>query len=306
MIKIYKNLTFSDNVMDECIIYLLEQTVPTNLRKSIWKIYNNNKNTEIIAEIIAEVIIQFWSREMFSHVENLILDKAITENYFTECQLPLIKIFSEKEKETQNDWVIQSCDNDIINLVWNIFNMKQHFDQVKTHRHFINQSYHRLKEFCPVHIDENLIIARHDLSKYSLRQAIGYTLKWVWKREGPIWWAARDLHLQNEPHHPQMWWSSNKKQKILHWLRGGFFDSAIENSLKNHNFNSTDFPSVFLYESLIDMIAAEWERKKGGRLDITTCDLLNLDKSYFNRYNLTQRNELLEKINEWQQLGLYI
>ena len=305
----------------ENVIKLLEQTVPIHLHEKIREIFmriremtivmnndNNNKFSKeklYVAITIAEVMKNLWSRHMLHYVENLILKKACEEKYFDKDQWHCIKVIDKINNNNNNnndddDWIIHDKNNVIIHLIWYTFNMKQHFDQVKSHRYWIVQSYRRLQKFLPKKLTFK-IIKRHDLSKYAFSQAIGYTLRWVWGvKNHPIWIKARSLHLLNEPHHPQMWREDvlpgTKMERINTWMAENY--SYYSPPLPpHHNYYSSDMPPEFLLESLIDMVAVEWERKKGANLSLSNRELVFFDGNHLNRYNCKQREEVFKIIN---------
>lgn len=265
---------------------------------------------------IAVLITQVWSPKMRKHVENLILNKAIQENYLESKLKKFVCILDDKDELKENDWVIEDQDDIIIDMIWNRFNMKEHFHHVRTHRLWVQRSYDKLKDFMPALCLE--IIERHDLTKFAFSQAVGYTLKFVHNTYHDIWRSACDFHLHNEPHHPQTWSKiytpEEKYQKLELWIRctdeiqNGF---AYGINLTPNDLISENFPEVFLLESFLDMVAIEWERKKGQRLDITTTDLVYMEDRFLRRYTLSQHfiiNELINKVKgldeSWKDVKL--
>ena len=260
------------------------------LQESITK----SQDGKITAEYIADVMLNRWSEKTFRNVENLILKKAIKEGYFEEYQLQLVKIFDDRMEFPEN---INNTTT-ITYIIWNIFNMKEHFDRVKSHRYWILESYERLKSFLSPELDYDIIV-RHDLSKYAFSQAIGYTLRWVWAvdPDNPLWVAARDLHLFNEPHHPQLWCVSpnEKRNRINFWLTPRRGEAREDEKFINHDFTKhREMPTPFLHESFIDIVACEWERKKTGNKLLSNKDLVSLSGNFITRYN----NEQGVKIDE--------
>ncbi|XP_068200549.1 uncharacterized protein [Palaemon carinicauda] len=266
----------------------------------------------LIPVVIAEVIMQLWSRKMYRYVENLILTKAIAEEYLGHEQMPLVHVLdgnweeNEEEEEGRSmDWVIHDQNETIIQLVWETFNMKQHFDEVRSHRYWIRKTYDKLKNFLPELPLE--IVDRHDLTKYAFSQAIGYTLKWVHGISHPIWRAACKLHVYNEPHHKEMWSerfkSERKRQRMETWFGGGSCSHfSMGNCLNqagvlSRDFERQGFPMPFLLESLVDMAAVEWERKKGCREDISEAELVTFEEKYLQRYNKEQYEIIAEVTN---------
>ncbi|XP_064117779.1 uncharacterized protein LOC135223208 [Macrobrachium nipponense] len=264
---------------------------------------------------IAEVMMQLWSGKMYRYVENLILTKAIREGYFESGQRAFVHALDgdleeqEEEKGRHPDWVIRNQDETIIRLVWEMFNMKQHFDEVRNHRHWIKKTYSRLKGFLPELSPET--IDRHDLTKYAFSQAIGYTLKWVHGISHPIWHAACTLHIYNEPHHKEMWserdTTKQKRNKLETWLWAG---SPLSQDCCHdgegvlpvdcqgqQQQQKQQFPVSFLLESVVDMAAVEWERKKGCREDITEAELVTLEEKYLKSYDKDQYDIITNTIH---------
>ncbi|XP_042225682.1 uncharacterized protein LOC121868803 [Homarus americanus] len=267
---------------------------------------------------LAKLIMEFWSPNMRRHAEKLILQKAVQEQYLKEDHLKWVHVLEKPENDESSDsgWLISDQDDAIIELIWNIFNIEEHYNQVNSHRMWIQRSYDRLKDFLPNLPAE--IIERHDLSKFPFSQAIGYTLKWVHNIYHDIWKTACDLHLNNEPHHPQTWSKvyapEEKKKKLEHWLEGVCdFHSGCPYGLDitNLDLNSVDMPEPFLLESFIDMIGVEWERKKGKELDITTRELVYIEDKFLQRYSKKQAQiikDLMEKViaadDSWKSIVL--
>lgn len=243
---------------------------------------------------IAKLIMEIWSPKMRQHAEKVILNKAVQMDYLKESHLRWVFVLEGccVEEASDFDWVIDDQDEAIIELIWNRFNMKQHFYDTWFHRLWIQRSYDRLKTFLPLLSAE--MISRHDLSKFAFSQAVGYTLKWVHNVYNQIWKSACDLHLNNEPHHPQVWKSptpEEKRKKLECWLtdvcdfRNG---CPYGIDINNLDLQSQDFAEPFLQESFLDMVAVEWERKKGQRLDITTRELVYMDDKFLQRYSPVQ------------------
>ncbi|KAG7168326.1 uncharacterized protein LOC121867176 [Homarus americanus] len=265
---------------------------------------------------IALLIMNKWSPKMRRHAEKLILNKAIHKNYVDDKNLKFVYALDISEEIDETGWVIEKNDDIIIDLLWNKFNMKEHFHMVHIHRLWVQRSYDRLKEHMPSLCPE--IIERHDLSKFAFSQAVGYTMKHVHNTYHHMWKTACDLHLQNEPHHPQTWsksWTPEVKCKKLElWMKNAcdFRDGYPYGiNLATLDFASEDLAEVFLLESFIDMVAIEWERKKGGRLDIHTRDLVYIEDKFLRRYSKGQHKfisafmyQLIDSFPSWKDEDL--
>ncbi|KAK7069202.1 hypothetical protein SK128_022265, partial [Halocaridina rubra] len=255
------------------------------------------KAAKIDALAIGKTMMKLWSAKMFRHAENIVLRKAAEENHFQECLMKFVYIFEQdEEEEYEDDWVIIDEDDTIIALVWERLNLEKIFNEFSNHRRLIQKSYDRIKNFIPELYPE--IIQRHDLSKYAFSQAIGYALKFVHNLDHPIWKAACELHLQCEPHHPKTWGKKftplQKKENLQKWLLDG---SLYGFDVESHAYESECLPIPFLYESYIDMMAVEWEKKKGQRPDISLSELIYMDDKFLLRYSEAQRKLVTDLID---------
>lgn len=136
------------------------------------------------------------------------------------------------------------------------FGMRKHFSETDSHREWIVRSYNHLRDYLPEVTAGQAKV--HDLSKYSLEEALGYTLRWVYGRTGPVWENALEHHYRWQPHHPQYW--------TLHQIGNG------------------SMPPWALQESLLDMVACRWERQLAGRPDVSRAELVDFESKYLLRY----------------------
>lgn len=256
--------------------------------------------------MIAKTITELWDPCFRNHVERVILKKAIEEKQIKSNYIDWILVLDRKgdsqaEDSSKEDTdTLPITDEDIVKLVWDEFRLNEHFIQVQQHRHWIRQSYQRLARFMPELPEE--VIERHDLTKLALSQSIGYTLKWVHDINLPVWRKACDLHLNDEPHHPQMWCNKNTVEHKLNclekWLGGRESYGVVVSTL---DLGSENMARVFLLESLIDMVAVEWERNKGQRPDLTYTELIYMEEKFLARYTLSDKiilKDLMEVIKQ--------
>lgn len=248
---------------------------------------------------VARLVMEVWSSKMKRHVEHLILQKAVQEKYLEERHLKWINVFDGYESGDES-WLVDNQDDTMVDLLWNIFNMKQHFQQTYDHRLWIQRSFDRLANFMPELHPE--IIDRHDLSKFAFSQAVGYTVKWVHSGWHSIWSMSCSLHLNNEPHHPDMWLSTHtpqeKYRRLELWTKDAcdfYKGTPYGISLTAINLRSEELAIPFLLESFIDMVAIEWERKKGKNLSITNADLAYVHERYLDRYTKEQK-QIIQKL----------
>ena len=50
---------------------------------------------------------------------------------------------------------------------------------------------------------------------FSFPELVGYTARWVWEVDCPLWQTALDHHYKHNPHHPQFWQGADMEQAYL-------------------------------------------------------------------------------------------
>ena len=98
---------------------------------------------------------------------------------------------------------------------------------------------------------------------------VGYTARWVWGLNCPLWEAALAHHYHNNPHHPQH--APDHRMTLPH-----------------------------LEESVVDMLACNWERKLGGGKGVTAEKIADVAECFLERYLPEDREivrEILKKIS---------
>jgi len=154
-------------------------------------------------------------------------------------------------------------------ILINDYNMQEHYGTTKSHREFIVKSYRRLEPY--VDAVDLATAEAHDLSKYSLAEAVGYTQRWVHKQDGDSWQQALGHHYSAHPHHPQ-WFT------IARTGDGRMTRAALQ-------------------ESLVDMVACRWERELKGREDAADSELVDIAPGFLERYEREDR-ELVRRLME--------
>ena len=95
-------------------------------------------------------------------------------------------------------------------------------------------------------------------------ELVGYTARWVWNLDCPLWQEALSHHYKNNPHHPQ--YCPGQRMLLCH-----------------------------LEESTIDMMACHWERTLDGKEDVTAGELILFSDIYLNRY-LEEDKQTVQRI----------
>ena len=162
------------------------------------------------------------------------------------------------EQRRDAETALQSRDADslLYRILYDDYKMSEHYAQTDSHRKFIGLSYERLEPFLRAVTKE--AADNHDLTKYDLVEAVGYTQRWVHLRESDHWLWALGNHYGVQAHHPQ------------YFILGKTGLGRM----------STDG----LQESLVDMVACRWERELGGRPDVTYKELMDIAPGFLDRY----------------------
>lgn len=145
-------------------------------------------------------------------------------------------------------------ENKYYKVLMDVYGMKTYFDQVRDHKCFIILAYERLKDFVPNMTYDQA--EAHDMSKFDLSQSIGYTARWVHgiDPEHECWQRALHNHYHREPHHPQFYKCDEQMER------------------------------KYLEESLIDMVACQWERQLKRKLEVKNSQLVDFDNKFLTRY----------------------
>ncbi|ORY45046.1 hypothetical protein BCR33DRAFT_716399 [Rhizoclosmatium globosum] len=125
-----------------------------------------------------------------------------------------------------------------------------------SHKEFIRKTFLRFRPFFPNLTAETVHV--HDNSKLnSFIEVIGYTEKWV---HGTTihWEAAKQHHYDVNSHHPEF-----------------------------HHGN--EMTASDLEESVVDMLAIQWERRYGGDDTVPAATLVTIDDVYLQRYVVADR-----------------
>ena len=101
---------------------------------------------------------------------------------------------------------------------------------------------------------------------FSFLELVGYTAKFVWGLDCPLWDAALAHHYLHNPHHPQ--------------------------HLPGHSMALSH-----LEESVVDMMACNWERKLGGDDGVTAEKMADIGDIFLERY-LPEDRETVKQIFE--------
>jgi len=155
-----------------------------------------------------------------------------------------------------------------------IYRVSETLQKTRSHRRFIRKVYTRFLPLFP-HLKEATVEA-HDLSKFSFIELVGYTDRWVWGRESPLWLEALEHHYTHNSHHPQ-------------------------HSAQDEEMEDTD-----LQESVVDMLACSWERREGGREDLSAHSLASgtEDPRFLARYLPGDRHKVVQLLRRIKDSNL--
>ena len=157
----------------------------------------------------------------------------------------------------------------------------QHFKQVLRHRRWINHIFLYIAHALTYEDREILYdrILRHDLSKFSTIESIGYAIKFHRKnaakkeKEKRCWEKALKHHYELNDHHPQHYEDGNMEQHAL-------------------------------IESIIDMLACRIERDVTQH-DFSVNSLFDIPEMYLERYSIQDRKKVCEHLLHWKSVLLH-
>ena len=155
---------------------------------------------------------------------------------------------------------------------WNIFNVKENYEYILSHKEYVIKTYNRFKTVFP-NVSEIAII-KHDDSKISFIEMIGYTDKYIWNNDSHVFNIALNEHYKSNSHHPQYYCNVDENKCIKQ------DDMEIES----------------LEESVIDMIARKWEKNVLMNKKTDSNELANINKLYLDRYTYDDRSRVISML----------
>lgn len=228
---------------------------------------------------IANVYYNIWSVSFQNVVESDLLDRCLKKDYLRERDLQHILC---RPKRTSSEACPETAAG--VELLWFCLGVEKHFQDTASHRHWVMQTFRRLVSDAKIfgELDCRTVARlrsrcdRHDLSKFRLEQAVGYTLRWVHGLHSDLWVHASNLHLLQEDHHPQ------------HYFRRTRIDELRPVCEQKGHAHTDDerMDELARYESILDMVACRWERRLGGDHGVATSQLANTseEESALGRY----------------------
>jgi len=184
-------------------------------------------------------------------------------------------IFPHWDESQRCQAVEQVLNDDTSGVYWSIlvklFKINETIQVTRSHKKYIEKTFYRFRSIWK-HLQESSVLA-HDQSKFSFIELIGYTDKWVWGRNSPLWEDGLAHHYQNNTHHPQ------------------------------HTPGVRMTPED-LEESVVDMMACHWERKEGGGDDVTAERIGGFSDFYLERYLPQDRQIVVELLRKIRESGL--
>ncbi|CAL4110069.1 unnamed protein product, partial [Meganyctiphanes norvegica] len=224
-----------------------------------------------------------WSNKLKKDAEKIMVQYGVKESYIRKGDVDFIL----NEPRVLDHIYIKGAE-EAAELLWSpkFLNVKKHYEETWSHRLWLMRTFQRLVKLDKLQIFENIDKETqtqlehrcdiHDLSKFRLDQAVGYALRWVHKIDSPIWYEACNLHLMQEDHHPQHYFS-----------RTTIDLSKPVNLVKGLDHSDDERMDILpLLESILDMIASRWERALKGDLAAPTHMLVNIaiEQNYLDRY----------------------
>lgn len=221
-----------ENIIQGILFSSIMETIPRKFRSDASEYFRDND----IAATLSTKIIPHWNQEQRIEAVNQVLTGSESGIY--------------------------------ANILVKLFNINEHIECTRSHKRFIEKTFYRFQSVFK-NLQEKTILA-HDQSKLSFIEIVGYTDRWTWGRNSPLWEEALAHHYQHNSHHPQ------------HVLGLQMTPEDLE-------------------ESVVDMMACHWERKEGGGDDVSAEMIAGFSDFYLDRYlpqDRTIATELLSKIRE--------
>ena len=152
----------------------------------------------------------------------------------------------------------------------------KHVEQALEHRKWIYYAFVLISDSLTASDREKMhhLVLHHDLSKFSAVEIVGYSLKFG--KEGELtkdahiklWELALQHHYQHNDHHPQ------------HRADG-------------------KMSTLYLIESVIDMLACRMQRVLAGHTESTTEDIFNVPQTFLERYTAGDRKKVTVYLQAW-------
>ena len=173
-----------------------------------------------------------------------------------------------------------------------------HLRTATSHRKWIRLSH----EFCKLSGvsfsgDMDVLIRKHDLSKYTPEEMLGYAVMFGdaqvgWKKldtdaEKNEWNNALEHHYVSNPHHPEYF---SPKQA----------DGQRE---KISILKATENGKLYLEESLIDMLGSRGERNLKDDSTISHEKWMDISDVYLKRYEEEDKKYVQDLLKQWNELG---
>ncbi|XP_045162693.2 uncharacterized protein LOC123527362 [Mercenaria mercenaria] len=175
-----------------------------------------------------------------------------------------------------------------------------HLKVATSHRRWLRLTYEFLVKIGVKFSDKmSNLIKRHDLSKYTHREVLGYAVMFG---DGSIDWRHLELeaekiewdntlhnHYAGNPHHPEYFYPLAEDGKR---------DKSVP-MLKLDPVNGTNF----LDESIIDMLAARGERTLASDPKFSIKKWIGIDEKYFFRYAEEDKKYVKDHLSNYEELA---
>lgn len=194
------------------------------------------------------------------------------------------KILSYLQSFIESGFEVEISDEEEVNMALNVlltYNIFIHFQKVASHRRWIRLAYELALNANVPDLHEGLKerIENHDLSMYGPDEALGYSIG-------------------------QMFGTNGNFQELTAWEMDEH-EKSVANHMQNRHHpekfkNGEEMTQLDLQESLLDMVAAKFERDLQHRFCmIHHTDLFNFPQHYYARYTEYQEVYIRNMINIW-------
>jgi len=200
------------------------------------------------SENLFQAILSTIPKSEHDHIKNCMKSSSIQDCFFREVYY----LWTEEQKIEAAEEIITGKNGVYRQILCDHLSLQQTINKYNSHKKFIIKTYKRFRKGFP-----NLSLStveEHDLSKMCFLELVGYTARFEWGLDCPVWREALLHHYQHNKHHPQ-YYPPGQNMEQCH-----------------------------LEESVVDMLACRWERRLHGSEDASVEEITYCEEVFLDRY----------------------
>jgi len=151
------------------------------------------------SENLFQAILSTIPKSEHDHIKNCMKSSSIQDCFFREVYY----LWTEEQKIEAAEEIITGKNGVYRQILCDHLSLQQTINKFNSHKKFIIKTYKRFRKGFP-----NLSLStveEHDLSKMCLLELVGYTARFEWGLDCPVWREALLHHYQHNKHHPQFY-----------------------------------------------------------------------------------------------------